>query len=155
MADSAIVTGRSKVTVRNILEAKGASVVAIAPTATVEEAVSRLKQAGIGALVVSGDGRRVEGIISERDVVRGLADHGHGVYDRPVRQLMTTEVFTCSPDDSTTAVMAAMTERRFRHVPVVENGELCGIISVGDILKKRVDEVQTEANALRQYIATA
>ncbi len=141
-------------TVRTILESKGTSVLTVPPTATIEEAVGKLKEGGIGALVISADGRHVDGIISERDIVRGLAGHGADLYNLPVRQLMTSEVFTCSPDDSTTAVMAAMTERRFRHVPVVEDGVLCGMISIGDILKKRVDEVQSEATALRQYIAS-
>ena len=140
--------------VREILEAKGADVVTISSDATVAEAVGRLRTEDIGALVVSSDGHSVEGVISERDVVRGLADQGEGLLATKVESLMTTQVRTCAPEDSVETVMLEMTEHRLRHFPVVEADRLVGIVSIGDVVKNRLAEVKLEKRVLRDtYIA--
>jgi CBS domain-containing protein len=136
--------------VDGILRAKGARVVTIRPEATVGELVLGLRDAGIGAMVVSSDGRSVDGIVSERDVVRALAQHGARVVDRPVSDLMTRNVVTCSPRDSVKQLMAEMTRRRVRHLPVVADGALAGIVSIGDVVKNRLEEMETETNVLRE-----
>lgn len=137
-----------------ILKAKGSEVETIAKDATVAEAVDRLRNAEIGALVVSSDGRTVDGVLSERDVVSGLADHGADILSRKVEDVMTSRVATCSPEDGVEKVMLEMTELRARHFPVVEGDRLVGIVSIGDVVKNRLDEVQLEKNVLRDsYIA--
>ena len=139
-----------------ILKGKGRAVVTVAPDASVEQAVALLSRRGIGALVVSDDdGTTVAGILSERDVVRALGEHGVGILTQPVSALMTRHVFTCAPHDSIADLMAEMTDKRIRHLPVVENGRLAGIVSIGDVVKNRLDEVETEANSLRQFITSA
>ncbi len=135
-----------------ILDAKGRDVATVAPDATVREAVAELARRNLGALVVTEDGTSVAGILSERDVVRHLAADGGDVLDRPVRELMATEVATCGGHDDTESMMATMTEGRFRHLPVVEDGALRGIISIGDVVKVRIDELATEAEQLVGYI---
>ena len=140
--------------VGGILKAKGSDVETIPGDATVGEAVARLRDAAIGALVVSSDGRSVDGVLSERDVVAGLADHGAEILGRKVEDVMTSRVATCSPEDGVEKVMLEMTELRARHFPVVEGGRLVGIVSIGDVVKNRLDEVQLEKNVLRDsYIA--
>jgi CBS domain-containing protein len=141
--------------VETILKGKGRTVVTIAPEARIGEAVALLRRARIGAVVVSGDGSRVSGILSERDIVHALADRGAAVIDEPVSALMSRHVFTCTPQDSIAELMAQMTERRIRHLPVVEGGRLSGIVSIGDVVKSRLDEVEYEATSLRQFIASA
>jgi CBS domain-containing protein len=141
--------------VETILKTKGRSVTTIAPDASIGNAVDLLRLKGIGALVVSADGERVAGILSERDIVHALAERGAGLLDLPVSALMTRHVFTCQPGDSIAELMAEMTERRIRHLPVVENGCLAGIVSIGDVVKNRLDEVETEASSLRQFITSA
>ena len=137
-----------------ILKAKGSDVETIAGDATVAEAVDRLRDAEIGALVVSSDGRTVDGVLSERDVVSGLADHGADILSRKVEDVMTSRVATCSPEDGVEKVMLEMTELRARHFPVVEGDRLVGIVSIGDVVKNRLDEVQLEKNVLRDsYLA--
>lgn len=136
--------------VDGILRAKGARVVTIAPDASVADLVAGLRDAGIGAMVVSADGRRVDGIVSERDVVRGLAQHGGGVVSRPVSDLMTRNVVTCAPSDTVKQLMTEMTRRRIRHLPVVDGGALAGIVSIGDVVKNRLEEMETETNVLRE-----
>ena len=138
--------------VETILKAKGRAVHTIAPTATVAEAVRRLSDLRIGALVVSGDSRTIVGILSERDVVQGLAEHGASLMGRAVAELMTRSVITCGPDDVDSTVLAIMTEHRMRHVPVVVDGDLYGVVSIGDVVKARLDTVLAEANAMRDYI---
>lgn len=133
-----------------ILRAKGAAVVTIRPDATIGDLVKGLRDQRIGAMVVSEDGRSLLGIISERDVVRGLADVGPRILDAPVAKLMTREVIACSPRDTVKHVMAEMTKRRIRHLPVVADGVLCGIVSIGDIVKNRLEELETETNVLRE-----
>ena len=137
-----------------ILKAKGSDVETITGDATVEEAVGRLRDAEIGALIVSSDGRTVDGVLSERDVVAGLADHGAEILGRKVEDVMTSRVATCSPDDGVEKVMLEMTQLRARHFPVVDEGRLVGVVSIGDVVKNRLDEVQLEKNVLRDsYIA--
>ena len=143
--------------VREILDAKGRGVVTIRPDATLSTAVHRLALERIGALVVSDDGVRVAGILSERDVVAGLARDGADLLaaGRRVADLMTRNVVTCGPDDTVKQLMAEMTRRRVRHLPVVEGGRLVGIVSIGDVVKSRLGEVELEATVLREaYIAT-
>ena len=141
--------------VEAILKGKGRSVMTIAPTATDPDAVDLLREKGIGALVVSSDGATVAGILSERDVVHALADRGAGLLALQVSALMTRHVFTCQPGDSIDELMAEMTERRIRHLPVIENGRLAGIVSIGDVVKNRLDEIEAEASSLRQFITSA
>jgi CBS domain-containing protein len=141
--------------VETIIKSKGRAVATIAPSATVARAVAVLREKRIGALVVSGDGDAVEGILSERDVVHALAEHGPSALNFPVSALMTRRVFTCRREDGISDLMALMTDRRIRHVPVVEDGRLCGIVSIGDVVKCRIDEVEYEASSLREFIIRA
>lgn len=136
--------------VDGILRAKGASVVTISPAQTIAELVRGLRTERIGAMVVSEDGRRLLGIISERDVVLGLAEHGPASLRMRVEDLMTRDVVTCTPDDTVKQLMATMTRRRIRHLPVVVDGRLRGIVSIGDIVKHRLEEIETESNVLRE-----
>ena len=122
----------------------------IAPHATIETAVAALKNRGIGVLVVSSDCKSIDGIVSERDFVHGLAAHGADLLQAPVSSLMTTDVSTCGLNDTGRDLM---TDRRMRHVPVAEDGVLCGMISIGDAVKSRLDEILDEAGALREYIS--
>ena len=140
--------------VGDILKAKGSDVQTIGGDATVADAVDRLRDDEIGALVVSSDGQTVDGVLSERDVVAGLADHGSEILNRKVEDVMTSRVATCSPEDGVEKVMLEMTQLRARHFPVVEGSRLVGIVSIGDIVKNRLDEVELEKNVLRDsYIA--
>lgn len=141
--------------IRQILGAKGGKVVATGPQATIAEVVGLLKNERIGAVVVKDQDGELCGIISERDVARGLADHGAALLDMQVHQLMTAEVVTCSPADGLEKLMQTMTEGRFRHLPVVEDGELVGIISIGDVVKHRLQELENEAHMLQDYIQSA
>ena len=123
--------------------------------AAISTVVRRLRREGIGALVVSEDDAQVVGIISERDIVTGLADQGVELLERRVIDLMTTPVKTCSPEANIKDVMAIMTRSRVRHLPVVAEGRLVGIISIGDVVKNRLEEVELEAGVLRDaYIAS-
>ena len=137
-----------------ILRGKSGPVVTVAPGATVRALLGLLAEHGIGAAVVSSDGCSVEGIVSERDVMRALADRGAGVLDEPVRDICTTEVHTVTPHARTDQLMVVMTDKRVRHVPVVENGELVGIVSIGDVVKHRTAELEAEAAAMSAYIST-
>ena len=141
-------------TVADILRAKGSNVITVPPTATILTLVHLLKLKRIGALIVSRDGKTIDGIVSERDVAWGLAEHGADLLNLQVADLMTKSVLTCSPDDTTASIARIMTERRLRHLPVETRGELVGVISIGDVVKHRLDEMQVEANVLRDY-ATA
>ena len=140
--------------VEGILRSKGASVVTIKPDAMVGDLVRGLREERIGAMVVSEDGRSVLGIISERDVVRGLAERGARVLESSIAELMTRDVVFCTPLDTVKQVMSQMTRRRIRHLPVVADGALYGIVSIGDVVKNRLEEMETETNVLREaYIA--
>lgn len=140
--------------VSDILRHKGTEVVTVAPTTSVEAATRLLGERGIGALVVSTDGRQVAGIVSERDVVRHLASVGRDGLDASVADLMTTAVRTCEPGQSLDELMASMTEGRFRHMPVVVDGSLAGIVSIGDVVARRVAELEDESARLHDYIQT-
>jgi CBS domain-containing protein len=139
--------------VEAILRDKGRAVATIRPDQTINPALAALRDRNIGALVVSEDGERVDGIISERDIVRGLADHGGAFLALSVAEAMTRRVATCDPADSVADLMAEMTNRRIRHLPVVQNGRLVGIVSIGDLVKNRLDEIEYEARSLRSFIA--
>jgi len=141
--------------VKNILAGKRGEVVTIEPTADLAAAVRLLTERHIGAVVVLGADHRVIGILSERDVVRALAERGATALSEPIGQVMTRDVKTCSEDDSVEGLMARMTDGRFRHMPVVQQGKLVGIVSIGDVVKSRVEEIDHEAKALRDYIQTA
>jgi CBS domain-containing protein len=141
------------VLVEEILRRKGRDVATIGRDASAAEAVAALRQWGVGALVVSGGAGTVDGIVSERDLVRAMAD-GASALDRPVHALMSAEVVTCDHQTSTEELMAVMTERRIRHVPVVEDGRLAGIVSIGDVVKVRVNELEAENGQLVDYIRT-
>jgi CBS domain-containing protein len=138
--------------VHAMLSAKGNEVATTLPETVISTVVRKLKLEGVGALVVSEDGDHVIGIISERDVVRGLAEHGAELLDMRVADLMTKNVKTCSPEDDLKHVMTEMTRSRFRHLPVTEDGRLCGIVSIGDVVKTRLDELESETSVLQDYI---
>ncbi len=139
--------------VETILRNKGNWVATIRPDATVADAIDMLNRERIGAIVVSEDGMGVDGILSERDIVIALAEDGEDLPSRPVADIMTRTVITCDPSDTVGALMAEMTNRRIRHFPVVANGRLCGIVSIGDLVKSRLDEVEFEASSMRSFIA--
>jgi len=139
--------------VEAILHNKGRAVATIRPGDTVGAAVDALVSRNIGALVASEDGETVEGIISERDIVHALAHHGSGLLALAVSEVMTRSVITCNPSESVGELMAEMTNRRIRHFPVVRNGRLCGIVSIGDVVKNHLDEIEYEAKSLRSFIA--
>ena len=141
--------------IKSILSAKGSGVISIEPTATLAAAVAMLAKHRVGALLVFGPDRRVIGILSERDIVRALAERGAGVLNEPLSQVMTRNVVTCSESDSVGVLMERMTTGRFRHLPVVEQDQVIGIVSIGDVVKHRLQEIEEEAGALRNYIQTA
>ena len=142
-------------TVKAILATKGDNVVTIEPTASLDAAVKILADRRIGALVIFGADWRVIGIISERDIIRALAERGERALDEPVGQVMTRKVVTCASGETIAAIMERMTAGKFRHVPVVEDGQLVGIVSIGDVVKHRLHEIEHESAALRDYILTA
>ncbi len=142
--------------IESILASKGREVLTIPPDATVVEALHQMRERRVSAIVVSEDGRRIAGIISDRGIMDAIADRSAEVLNAPVGSVMTKEVFTCSRGDAVSAIMALMTKRRIRHIPVVEHdGRLCGIISIGDVVKHRLDEIEHEADEMRRYIRTA
>jgi CBS domain-containing protein len=124
----------------------------VSPQTSIADAVATLRREGIGALVVSRDGRSVDGILSERDIIQGLAGMGSALLDAKIEQLMTRRVFTCTPRDSIADLAAEMTQRRIRHIPVLRDGVLAGIVSIGDVVKARLDEMEYETNSLRSFI---
>ncbi len=138
--------------VQAMLDAKGSKVATTRPYATIATVIRMLKLERIGALVVSDDGETLGGIISERDIVRGLVEHGHELLEMQASELMTRAVKTCTPESHIKDVMAEMTRSRVRHLPVLDGGKLCGIISIGDVVKSRLDDLETETNVLRDYI---
>ena len=139
--------------VSGLLDTKGSEVFTADPGATVAEVAALLAERRIGAVVVSGDGRAIDGVVSERDIVRALADRGAPALEEPVDAIMTTEVYTCQPSTTVEQLMGLMTERRIRHVPVVVDGALTGIVSIGDVVKDRMRDLETETQVLHEYIA--
>lgn len=141
--------------VESILKGKGVRVITIKPDATIGEAARILKRERIGALIVSDDGSNVRGIVSERDIVGGLGDvtRRARLLESPVSGLMTRDVVTVSPGESVQNCMVQMTERRFRHLPVISDGKLVGVVSIGDIVKSRLGELENEAGFLREMIS--
>lgn len=142
-------------TVDRILRDKGEGVVTISSDRRIVDVLDLLAEKDIGALVVSDDGEQVNGIISERNIVRQLARSGPDVLEWSVSALMTRKVITCTGDERIAGMMALMTERHIRHVPVMTAGRLRGIVTIGDVIKSRLDEVQTEAETMRMYIQKA
>ena len=139
--------------IRQILAVKGSQVVVTRSDATVLEVARLLKEKRIGAVLVTDSRAQLCGIISERDLARGLAEHGAGLLETKVEQLMTKDVVTCSPEDGVQQLMHKMTAGRFRHLPVIEDGALVGIISIGDVVKHRLEELEHETHMLHDYIA--
>jgi CBS domain-containing protein len=142
-------------TVENILRTKGRDVVTIEPDRTLAEAARLLSDRKIGAVIVRDTFRPVAGILSERDIVRAVATRGAGALEEPVSRSMTEKVVTCTVHSAINDLMEMMTDGKFRHVPVVEGGGLAGIVSIGDIVKHRLAQVEAETRAMRDYIATA
>ncbi|MEA5054322.1 MAG: CBS domain-containing protein [Propionicimonas sp.] len=140
--------------IEDVVRAKGTEVVTVGPEATVKQLVDLLAEHNIGAVVVSADGRHIDGIVSERDVVRRLASAGAGVLDAPVSQIMTAQVKTCSPSEDLEDTAREMTYGRFRHLPVVVDGELKAVVSIGDVVKYRIDQLTDERNHLLGYLHT-
>ena len=143
--------------VKAILAAKkqGGDTIGVEPTADLAAAAKLLVRHHIGSLVIRGAGGRLAGILSERDIVRALAEHGASALQMPVGQVMTRDVETCGDDESVASIMERMTAGKFRHMPVLRNGKLAGLVSIGDVVKQRVDEVERESEAMRDYIRTA
>ncbi|GAB2750269.1 CBS domain-containing protein [Amycolatopsis magusensis] len=139
--------------IADVLRSKGTLVATVAPDASVTELLAGLAEHNVGAMVVLGADEAVVGIVSERDVVRRLHDRGPELLGRPVSEIMTTLVATCTPEDSVDHLSVVMTERRIRHVPVVVDGRLAGIVSIGDVVKTRLNELEERHDQLQAYIA--
>lgn len=135
--------------VREILDKKGRDVMTVRPTETVMVLSHRLRMAHVGALIVSEDGRKLLGIVSERDIVGCIVEHGEEALKAEVSKIMSTNVTTCSEDDNISSIARKMTDLRFRHIPVLRDGALAGVVSIGDIVKYRIEEVELEAGVLR------
>ncbi|WP_189213485.1 MULTISPECIES: CBS domain-containing protein [Actinokineospora] len=137
--------------ISDVLRSKGSTVATVDPGLTVAGMLAELARHNVGALVVV-DGDTVVGIVSERDVVRGLAERGGGLLDVPVAEIMTAEVFTCEPGDTVDSLAGVMTERRIRHMPVLSGGALVGIVSIGDVVKSRISQLESDRDQLTSYI---
>ena len=143
--------------VKTLLAAKalGGDIISIKPNADLAAAAKLLSEHRVGALLIRGAGGRLAGILSERDIVRALSEHGAAALSLQVSEVMTRNVATCGEDDTIASIMEQMTDGKFRHMPVVTKGELVGLVSIGDVVKQRVDEIEHESEALRDYIRTA
>ena len=146
--------------VKAILAAKvsgalGGDIISIEPTADLAAAIKLLSVHRIGAVLIRGAGGRLAGILSERDIVRAIAEQGAAALTSSIGQVMTRNVATCGEDDSIASIMERMTEGKFRHMPVLAKGELIGLVSIGDVVKQRVGEIEQESEAMRDYILTA
>lgn len=139
--------------IEQLLRGKNRQVVTVMDHSVIDTLVHRLRQEKIGAVVVSDDDASVHGIISERDVINALAEYGPRALQMTVGELMTKNVTTCGPDDDIRDIMHTMTQRRVRHIPVTRNGRLIGLVSIGDVVKNRLEDMEMEANVLRDYIA--
>jgi CBS domain-containing protein len=142
-------------TVNIVLAAKGREVVTVEPSASLADAVQLLAEKRIGAALILGAEHRIIGLISERDIVRALAERGAAALAEPVSQTMTRKVETCNESEPISNIMQRMTDGKFRHVPVVDQGRLVGIVSIGDVVKHRLQEMELESTAMREYISTA
>jgi CBS domain-containing protein len=142
-------------TVKTILSQKGYAVETIGPQSTVAETAKRLSERRIGAIIVVDGKARVIGMLSERDIVRTLAERGPGALELPIESIMTRRVVTCAEADTVGEIMERMTSGKFRHLPVMDGERLIGVISIGDVVKHRVGEIEAETNAMRDYILTA
>lgn len=138
--------------ISEILRRKGTGVITIAPNATVRELLRVLSAHNVGAVIVSSDGADIVGIVSERDIVRRLHRDGAAILDSPVSSIMTAAVHTCSPDDHVETLNATMTEHRIRHLPVLRDGRMIGIVSIGDVVKSQISELETEREHLVRYL---
>jgi CBS domain-containing protein len=152
--EGATVLKEKAMTVRAILDTKGHQIVSVEPEAKLSAAINTLGERKIGAVLVMSKGS-IEGILSERDIVRALGERGAGVLDQPVSEVMTRKVVSCRQSDTVAAIMEMMTMGKFRHLPVVEGERVVGLISIGDVVKWRVQEYENEQEALRTYIKTA
>jgi len=141
--------------VKSIIETKGGDVVTLEPSVSLDTAAKLLAKRRIGAVVVLGADDRLVGILSERDIVRAISERGGAAMQEPVSQVMTRKVDTCTLDETLHSIMERMTAGKFRHVPVIEQGRLAGIISIGDVVKHRIVEMEQESDALKSYIQTA
>jgi len=141
--------------VKSIIDIKGGDVVTLEPSVSLDTAAKLLAERRIGAVVVLGADDRVVGILSERDIVREIADRGVAAMQAPVSQVMTRKVVTCTLDETLHSIMERMTAGKFRHVPVIDQGRLAGIISIGDVVKHRIEEMEQESDALKSYIQMA
>jgi CBS domain-containing protein len=139
--------------IQDVIRAKGSDVATVGPDTTIIDLLSALAERGVGAMVVRSDAGSLVGIVSERDVVRQLHSRGPSMLGGSVQDIMTTDVATCDPHDDIEHVMRMMTERRFRHLPVMKDGELAGIVSIGDVVKSRIDELVTTTEHLESYIS--
>ncbi len=139
--------------VDTIIGTKGQDVVTARPDELVAQAATKLEGHGIGALVIIDDNGAPVGMLSERDIARGITKYGPRLPDTPIANLMSADLVTCGPDDTIAKLMTVMTERRVRHLPVIRDGKLAGLISIGDVVKMRLSEIEEEAEALRAYIA--
>ena len=140
--------------VENILQSKGADVYAVNDTAPIREAVGVLGEKNIGAVIVRNETGDITGILSERDIVRRLKSDGAGVLEKPVSACMTPKPYTCGPDANINDIMSEMTQKRIRHLPVVDGGKLIGVVSIGDVVKRKIELAEREAAELKSYIAT-
>jgi CBS domain-containing protein len=141
--------------VRTILKSKGSDVALAHPDESLVDACRRMAERRIGALIVSADGKNPAGILSERDVAHAVAEYGDRIAALTVSDLMTVDLITCTPEDSIDSLMETMTEQRVRHLPVMRDGALAGVVSIGDVVKFRLDEMAHESEALREYIVGA
>jgi len=141
-------------TVASILDEKGRNIIALGTLATVTDALDLLKEKGIGVILITHDDGSIAGILSERDIVRSLADKGSAVLDDTTSLHMTKNVVTCTESDAVTTVMGIMSKGRFRHLPVTRDDKLIGVISIGDVVKRRIEVIEKEAEDIRNYIAT-
>ncbi|HVX44891.1 MAG TPA: CBS domain-containing protein [Mycobacteriales bacterium] len=139
--------------IQDVIRAKGSDVSTVGPDTTIIDLLSALAERGVGAMVVMSDAGSLVGIVSERDVVRQLHSRGPSMLGGSVQDIMTTDVATCEPRDDIEHVMRMMTERRFRHLPVMAGGQLAGIVSIGDVVKSRIDELVTTTAHLENYIS--
>lgn len=139
--------------VKDVLAHKGSQVATIEPTATIAEVLASLAEHRIGALVVTTDGATIDGIVSERDIARALHRIGADALQAPVSDIMTRDVHTCGPDDEVRGLAKTMTDKRFRHMPVVIDAALAGIVTIGDVVKSRIDELEAETDQLVGYIS--